>query len=263
MKKVKNKVLIRGGGDLGSGIARQLYLAGLNVIILELPFPRAIRRPVSFAAAVHGKEIYVEGIRGVLCTEPPPSRRDFIPVIVDQECRTAETWNPDIIIDARMRKKPPENGNLPGHPFILGIGPYFEVGKNCHAVVESNRGHSLGRVLWKGTAAENTRVPAPVCGFTTQRVLRAPVDGQFQPLLNIGDPVNAGEKIAIVGSTAVNTRISGVLRGVLYPGTYVTKGQKIGDIDPRSEFNSCFTISDKSNAIASGAMEAVLSWINQ
>ena len=258
-----NKVLVRGGGDLGSGIARQLHLAGLNVIILELPFPRAIRRVVSFAAVVYEQEIYVEGIRAVLCTEPPPSRRDFIPVIVDEACRAAETWNPDIIIDARMRKKPPEKGKLPANPFILGIGPYFEAGKNCHAVVESNRGHSLGRVLWKGRAAKNTRMPAAVCGFTTERLLRAPADGEFQPLLNIGDPVTAGEKIAIVGGSSVHAQIDGILRGILYPGTYVAKGQKIGDIDPRSEFNSCFTISDKSNAIAGGAMEAVLLWINR
>ncbi len=260
---MRNKVLVRGGGDLASGIARRLHLAGLNVVVLELPFPRAIRRVVSFAAAVHQKEIYVEGIRGVLCTEPPSSRRDFIPVIIDEAGRTAETWAPDIIIDARMRKKPPENGKLPANPFILGIGPYFEVGKNCHAVVETNRGHSLGRVLWKGKAAKNTRVPGSVRGFTNERVLRAPVDGPFQPLLNIGDPVTAGEKIAVVAGSPVHAQINGTLRGILYPGTYVAKGQKVGDIDPRSEFDSCFTISDKSNAIAGGAMEAVLSWINQ
>jgi xanthine dehydrogenase accessory factor len=221
MKKMRNKVLIRGGGDLGSGIARRLHLAGLNVIIVELPFPRAIRRVVSFAAAVHEKEIYVEGIRGVLCPEPPPSRQDFIPVIVDEECRTVGTWNPDIIIDARMRKKPPENGKLPGNPFILGIGPNFEVGKNCHAIVETNRGHSLGRVLWKGTAEKNTQVPGPVCGFTTERILRAPVDGKFQPFDTIGDPVTTGEKIGIVGSTTVHAQIDGILRGVLHPRTSI------------------------------------------
>lgn len=263
---MKEKVLIRGGGDLASGIARRLYLAGLNVAVLELPFPRAIRRTVSFASAVHDGEITIEGVKAVLCPEPPLSRRDFIPVMVDEECRAANRWNPDIIIDARMRKKPPEytgsgNGKLPAHPLLLGIGPDFEVGKNCHAIVETNRGHSLGRVLWNGRAEQNTRVPGPVSGYTTERILRAPAEGTFQPLLSIGGHVTAGEKIGMVGNSPVHAEIAGILRGILYPGTPVTKGQKIGDIDPRSTDDLCFTVSDKANAIAGGAMEAVLIWL--
>jgi len=259
---MENRILVRGGGDLASGIARRLYLAGLNVAVLELPFPRAIRRTVSFASAVHDGEITIEDVRGVHCRELPQSRPDFIPVIVDEACRAANQWDPDIIIDARMRKKPPENGRLPGHPLLLGIGPDFEVGKNCHAVVETNRGHSLGRVLWNGRAEKNTRVPGPVSGYTTERILRAPTEGTFQPLLSIGDHVTAGEKIGMVGNSPVHAEISGVLRGILYPGTPVTNGQKVGDIDPRSNKDLCFTVSDKANAIAGGAVEAVLSWLN-
>ncbi|MCP5050533.1 MAG: EF2563 family selenium-dependent molybdenum hydroxylase system protein [bacterium] len=256
------KVIIRGGGDLASGIARRVHLAGLNVVVLELKSPRAIRRTVSYASAVHDGEITIERVRGVRCTEPPGQRRDFIPVLIDEQCRTIGKWNPDIIIDARMRKKNPEKINLPGNRFVLGIGPDFEVGENCHAIVETNRGHSLGRVLWRGKASKNTRVPGSVCGYTTERVLRSPVKGDFNPFFTIGDPVTAGDKIASVGRNSIHAEIDGILRGVLYPGTFVSKGQKVGDIDPRENGHSCFTVSDKANAIAGGAMEAVLTWIN-
>lgn len=263
MKNISNKVLVRGGGDLASGIARRLYLAGLYTVITELPHPRAIRRPVSFATAVHEKELTLEGVRAVLCSQLPETHQNFIPVLIDETAETTiNTWNPSVIIDARMRKKPPEPAELRDTPFILGIGPYFEVNVNCHAVVETNRGHSLGRVLRHGKAEENTRVPGSVNGVTTERLLRAPEGGKFQSFFEIGETVQVGDKVAEVDGSAIHAAVGGVLRAAIYPGTTVTKGQKVGDIDPRAVKDYCFTISDKSNAVAGGAVEAVLTFLN-
>jgi xanthine dehydrogenase accessory factor len=262
MKEKSIRIIVRGGGDLGTGTAHRIFLAGFHVVVLELPFPRSVRTAVSFASAVHWGEITVEGVRAVLCPEPPLERRDFIPVLVDEGCRTEENWDPHIIIDARMRKKPPEEIVLPENRFILGIGPYFEVGRNCHAIIETHRGHSPGRVLWQGKAVENTRVPGAVQGYTTERILRAPAAGDFQPLVAVGDRVEAGERVAMVDDTPIHTGISGMVRGILFDGTVVTKGQKVGDIDPRCQRELCFAISDKAGAIGRGALEAVFSWIN-
>jgi xanthine dehydrogenase accessory factor len=231
-------------------------------VVLELPFPRAVRRTVSYSSAVHDGEIAIEGVKGVHCTEIPPQRGGFIPVLADPDGRAVKTWHPDILIDARMRKKPAEPLDLKEDCFVLGIGPDFEVGMNCHAIVETDRGHSLGRVLWTGRAAANTRVPGAVCGYTNERVLRSPQDGTFVPLLDIGGQVEAGQLVGRVDGSPVTAKINGILRGVLYPHTPVSSGQKVGDIDPRMDVNACFTVSDKSNAIAGGALEAAFTWLN-
>jgi xanthine dehydrogenase accessory factor len=257
------RILVRGGGDLASGIARRLFLAGLNVVILELPFPRAIRRQVSFAYVVHNQEITIDGVKGKLSSTLPQNRQDHIPVLIDEECGSANTWSPDVIIDARMRKKPPESSQIFDEPFLLGIGPDFDVDKNCHAIVETHRGHSLGRVLWQGKARENTHIPGAINGFTLERILRAPCDGKFQPLHPIGQHIKKGETVALIENQPLFATMEGILRGLLFPDTHVVKGQKVADIDPRISNVSSFTVSDKANAIAGGAMEAVLFWLNK
>jgi len=263
MKKSTIKVLMRGGGDIASAIARRLYLCGLNTVILELPGPRAVRHAVSYSTALYNGEIEIEGVRAVRSPELPRRRRDFIPVIADPECRLERSWKPDIVIDARMRKKEAEAIPLESGRFVLGIGPDYETGVNCHAIVETNRGHSLGRVIWSGRAAANTREPATVMGYSQQRILRAPISGVFQPVVEIGASIRAGEIAARVDNTTIIAAIDGMVRGILFPGFLVHPGQKVGDIDPRMNYTACFTISDKANAIAGGAMEAVFTYLHQ
>ena len=249
---------MRGGGDLASGIARRLHLAGMFVVILDSAYPTAIRRAVSFATAVHEGEVEVEGVIARRCESCPECPQSFIPVIVDETGATIRTWQPDVLVDARMLKRPAGESNRALAPEVIGIGPGFQAGADCHAVVESQRGHDLGRVIWKGAAQENTGIPEQMCGYGSERVLRAPASGTFVPLVSIGDHVQAGAVVAEVSGSKICASISGVVRGMLHPGTPVEAGRKVGDIDPRGRREYCFTVSDKANALAGGVIEAIL-----
>lgn len=258
-------IVLRGGGDLASGVAVRLYRAGLRVAITELPQPHAVRRMVSFAEAVYAGEIEVEGITGNRITDPLDTLRvlrvfsqKLIPVLVDPDFQALKSLRPTVVIDGRMIKRDPELG-LGQASLVIGLGPGFEAGVNCHAVVETKRGHHLGRVIWQGAPAADTGVPEAVEEYGIDRVLRAPVNGTLVTRKEICDQVGTGDVIAEVNGQQVLAPFAGVLRGLLHPGLAVSQGMKIGDIDPRNDPSYCTTVSDKALAVGGGVLEAILS----
>ncbi len=255
-------IIVKGGGDLGSGVAWRLHRCGFRVVILECPCPTAIRRQVAFATAMYEGEITVEGVtarRATLEEAPALLEAGLIPVLADPEGRAVEVLRPDVLVDAVMAKRN-TGTRLDDAPLVVALGPGFRAGRDCHAVVETARGHFLGRVYWEGEALPNTGIPGEVGGASEERVLRAPADGIFQPCAQIGDLVEAGQTVAWVDGHPVRARLRGVLRGLLAAGLEVHAGMKVGDVDPRAERSHCFTISDKALSIAGGVLEAVLSW---
>jgi len=255
------KVLIKGAGDLATGVAYRLHRAGMLVAMTEIPKPTAIRRAVAFAQAVYSGAHTVEGItaRRVESLEEifKAWERGEIPVIVDPEARIRESLKPQVLVDAIMAKRN-TGTSIKDAPIVIALGPGFTAGVDCHAVIETNRGHYLGRVILEGQAQPNTGIPGEVGGESERRVLRSPADGIFHPLKEIGEFVEEGETVAEVNGMPVKARISGVLRGILYPGLEVRQGMKVGDVDPRGVREHCFTISDKSLAVAGGVLEAIL-----
>jgi len=255
-------VLIRGGGDLASGVAVRLHRSGFQVVITELDQPRVVRRSVSFAEAVFIGTAEVEGIIAEQLSDLEEIKAllksGLIPVLVDPNLDCLETLQPEIVVDARMRKKPPERGKEQA-TLVIGLGPGFIAGENCHAVVETNRGHDLGRVLWAGAPQEDTGVPGEVKGFASERVLRAPADGELVSGAIIGDRVKKGDVISLVSGQAILAPFDGILRGLLRPGSQVERGLKIGDVDPRDDPNIVNLVSDKSRAIGGGVLETILS----
>ncbi len=257
-------VLIRGAGDLGSGVAYRLIKAGFPVAMTELAAPLLVRTTVSYGNAISYNATIVEGIeaRKVTVDEAQPLLvQGIIPVIVDPGKETIHRLNPTVVIDARVAKTNIDT-TIQDAPLVIALGPGFTAGVDCHAVIETNRGHNLGRVLWQGGAEPNTGVPGSIGGKETERVLRAPTEGTVWGIVNIGEYVKRGTLLARVGGVGglpVYAPFDGVLRGLLDSDVTVTAGMKIGDIDPRAKREYCFTISDKSLAIGGGALEAVLS----
>jgi xanthine dehydrogenase accessory factor len=231
--------------------------------VTEIAQPLAVRRSVALAEAVYAGEIVIEGdLHGVLIPHSEEIRRAhkqaLIPVLVDPDAECRHALRPAALVDARMRKVPPESG-LELAPLVIGIGPGFEVGANCHAIVESNRGHTLGRVYWQGSAAPDTAVPEAVSNKDVERVLRAPAEGVFESHVNIASRVKAGQLIAAVAGEELHAAFDGVVRGILHDGLTVKSGEKVGDLDPRGDPALCHLISDKSLAVGGGVLEAVLS----
>lgn len=255
-------VVIKGGGDMATGVAHRLHRAGMRLVITELPQPLVIRRTVAFASAIFRDEVEVEGIRARLVE---PSRIEemwwegSIPVLIDPEARIVDSLQPQVLVDAIMAKR---NAGTRMHdaPLVIALGPGFTVGMDCHAVVETNRGHYLGRVILAGSAEPNTGMPGTVDGYTEERVLRVPCAGLFQAHYRIGEHVRASQTVAHVNGFPVHAQIGGVLRGLLADGVPTTAGMKVGDIDPRGRVEHCFTISDKARAIGGGVLEAIL-WL--
>lgn len=253
-------IIIRGGGDLASGVAFRLHRAGLNVAITELPQPLAVRRTVSFASAIYEGQIAIEGITARLLRDPADTlkilnvlAKQQIPVLIDPDCIVAKTLNPLAIIDGRMRKNPPEAFS---HRALLylGLGPGFTAPLNCHVVIETQRGHTLGRVIWAGSTLNDTSRPEG----DPRRVLRAPQDGVIFNHKQIGDHCEADEAITEISGAPILSPFKGVVRGLIHSGLTVTGGMKIGDIDPRDDPGPCQLISEKALAIGGGVMEALL-----
>lgn len=246
---------------MASGIAYRLHLCHMRVLITETAAPTTVRRTVAFAEAVYQGSQTIEGIQAIkVATLEEASwvwEKGAIPLFVDPEAKVRETVRPGVVVDAIMAKR--STGTDKSYaPVVIGVGPGFTAGVNVHAVVESNRGHNLGRVLWQGQAEPDTGIPAPVGGYTDQRVLRVPRSGLFHTLHEIGDPVDQGEIVARVDGYPVEAQIQGVLRGLLKDGILVEEGVKAGDIDPRGKREYCYLISDKARAIAGGVLEAIL-----
>jgi xanthine dehydrogenase accessory factor len=222
----------------------------------------AVRRLVSFAQAVYAGEVWVEEIHGARI-EGADLAADVlgtgsVPVIVDPEARSLSLLRPRVLVDGRMRKAPPEIA-LDDAILVIGLGPGFTAGSDCHAVVETKRGPRLGRVLWQGSAVSDTGVPEPAGGFAEERVLRSPVAGEMRGLVPLGSRVNAGQAVAEIAGTTVVAPFDGVVRGLLHDGLHVEAGVKLGDIDPRNDASICALISDKALAVGGGVLEAALS----
>lgn len=262
-------VLIRGGGDLASGIALRLYRVGFKVVISELAQPLAVRREVSFAEAIYSNEIVIEGVIGRKVDDPGDTLRILqilskgrIPVLVDEACKAAQALHPTVIVDARMIKLPPEPLRHTASLYI-GLGPGFVAGENCHVAIETNRGHCLGRVIWQGAPQADTCVPDGASSrqpqnYGVERVLRAPADGELVAHAQIGEHVEVGQLVAEVGGQPVYSVIRGVLRGLVHSGLWARQGLKIGDVDPRDDPTYCTLVSDKALAVGGGVLEAIL-----
>ena len=254
-------VVIRGAGDLATGVAHRLWQAGFEPVMLELEKPLVVRRTVSFATAVFEKSITVEGITAMLGSSAEDACKllnsNIIPVIIDPDAGSLATLQPKIVVDATMSK-----GNvitsLNDAQLVIGLGPGFSAGVDVHAVVETKRGHSLGRAIYQGSAAGDTGEPGLIAGYGRERLLRAPVNGTIKPAKDIGALVEKGEGVATVDKIPIKAEISGMLRGMLYPGLTVSRGVKVGDIDPRGVEVDYLAISDKARAIGGGVLEIIL-----
>jgi xanthine dehydrogenase accessory factor len=255
-------ILLRGGGDLATGVAARLHRSGFDPVVTEIERPLAVRRAVSFAEAIYAGRIEVEGLTARRVDSPASLpeilSQGQVPVLIDPgaEIRTRLAFTAQV--DARMRKRPPE---VPFQPevFTLGLGPGFSAGMDCHAVIETNRGRALGRVIWQGQAEQDTGIPEPVGGYDVERVIRAPLAGVLHDGLPLGSLVEEGQTLARIGGAALRAPFRGALRGLLHDGLEVAPGDKIGDLDPRADPSLAFQISDKALAVGGGVLEALLS----
>lgn len=258
------KIVIKGAGEMASGIAHRLYMANLkNIIMLEIERPITVRRLVAFSEAVYEKIWTVEAVTAELLGSIDDIEdiwaRGRVGVIVDPRWNIIEALKPHIVIDAIMAKK--NIGTKKDEaPVVIGVGPGFIAPDGCHAVVESNRGHNLGRVFYNGSAEPHTGVPGPVMGLTSERVLRSSSAGFVRHVKRLGDEVKKGNIVMYVNDMPIVAPIDGVLRGLIRE-IYVERNEKIGDIDPRGKKEYCFTISEKARAIAGGVLEAVMHFI--
>lgn len=254
-------IYIRGAGDIASGIAIRLRRSGFRVVMTDVARPTSIRRSVSFSGAIISGSQTVEDVTARLARTPEEAlgivNEGDVAVMIDENCAHLTAIRPDAVVDAILAKR-----NLGTTrdmaPAVIGVGPGFTAGLDCHAVVETMRGHTLGRVYYTGSALPNTAVPGLIGGYAGERVLRAPADGVFRRLREIGDLVEAGDVAATVEGEPMVCTISGVLRGILADGTPVFKGMKAGDVDPRAKVENCYTVSDKALAVGGGVLEAVL-----
>lgn len=253
--------VIRGAGDIASGIALRLHRAGIGVVMCDLAVPTSIRRTVCFSEAIRLGETLVEDVRGVLCADARAAReavdRGDVAVLVDPEASLVGELAPDVLVDAILAKRN-LGTTIDMAPVVVGVGPGFTARLDCHAAVETMRGHYLGRVYYEGSPIPNTAVPGLIGGYAGERVMRAPADGAFVPLREIGDVVRAGEVVGEVAGEPMRATIDGVVRGLLQEGVEVRRGMKSGDVDPRCEPDYVRSSSDKALAVGGGVLEAVL-----
>jgi xanthine dehydrogenase accessory factor len=253
-------ILIRGAGDLASGVALRLHHAGLNVVMTELAKPLAVRRSVAFAEAIYEGQITVEDLQARRVEDPADTlgvlnilAHRQIAVLIDPDCTAARSLHPLVIVDGRMSKRSPEP--LAHHAALyVGLGPGFVAPGGCHAVIETKRGHTLGRVIWEGATLDDSGEP----DGDLRRVLRAPIEGILRSDAAIGQHVQSGETIASIGDARIVAPFAGVLRGILRPGLTAQKGMKVGDVDPRDDPRLCELVSDKALAVGGGVLEALL-----
>ncbi len=254
--------VVKGAGDLGTGVAYRLWKCGFRVLCTDLERPMVIRRSVAFASALYDGRVTVEGIQCERVFYADEAiylwQRNTLPVVADPVGRVIEALQPEIVIDAILAKRNAAGTLIIDAPCVVALGPGFIAGTDCHAVIETNRGHDLGRVIWVGSAEPNTGVPGKVGGEDARRVIRAPKAGMFYGRKAIGDKVKEGEVIAQVDTEPVRATLSGVLRGLLHDMP-VLANVKVADIDPRGDPRFCRSISDKALAVAGGVLEAVFS----
>ena len=254
-------VLIKGAGDLATGTAVRLHRAGFSVVMTDIAQPTAVRRTVAFSQCIYDGVAEVEGITARRAANGEEASAMLaageIPVLVDPEARILNELPFGAVVDAILAKRN-LGTSLTDAPIVLALGPGFTAGVDCHGVVETMRGHDLGRLILEGSAIPNTGVPGDVGGYTRERIIRAPADGPFEPVARIGQKVELGDVVAKVNGVPVAAQLTGIVRGMLPAGIPVTKGMKSGDIDPRCEVRHCFTVSDKARAIGGGVLEGLL-----
>jgi xanthine dehydrogenase accessory factor len=283
---LQTKVLIKGAGEQASGTAHRLFRCGFRVVMTDIECPTAVRRTVSFCSAIGQKEITIEGVVGAGYTLDQANFLEtfdwrHIPVFIDPESALIKRWKPDVVVDGRMLKRNVDN-SMHDAALVIGYGPGLVAGQDVHVVVETSRGHDLGRIITDGSAAPDTGVPGVIGGFGVERVLRAPVDGILRTARYIGDRVEAGDPIGTVDDgdgpalpegpghrprteqqRSFIAEIPGVIRGLLLPGTRVVANQKVGDIDPRGVRDYCFTLSDKARTISGAALEIIVTFFHR
>jgi len=271
-KTVKGKplneliVVIKGAGEMATGIAHRLYMSHIRQIVMtEIPEPISVRRTVAFSEVVYDGEMTAEGVHAELIQSVDKVQdiwqKKKIAVIVDPKWTIVSILKPDIVIDAIMAKKNLGTKKTEAS-FVLGVGPGFTAPTDVHAVVESNRGHNLGRVFYDGAAEPHTGIPGPTMGYTSERVLRSPHTGLVKHVKILGDSVKKGEIVLYIDETPVNATIDGLLRGLIRE-IRVKDNEKIGDIDPRGVKEFCFTITEKARAIGGGVLEAIMHEFNK
>jgi len=258
-------ILIRGAGEMATGVAHRLAFCHFKVCMTEISNPQAVRREVAFSEALFNHEKEVEGVTAKRVDSPDQIsevwREGKVPILVDPEAKVKDYLKPDVLIDATLAKK--NLGTKITDALLgIGLGPGFHAGRDVHLVIETNRGHNLGRIISKGEAEPNTGIPGSIAGYTEERVIRAPKDGKLKAFKKIGDGVRANEKVGMIENVEVRSRIAGVIRGLLRDGTEVWKGMKLGDVDPRGIKTHCYTISDKARTISGGVLQAVLEHFN-
>ncbi|MHB8928350.1 MAG: selenium-dependent molybdenum cofactor biosynthesis protein YqeB [Bacillota bacterium] len=254
-------ILIKGAGDLATGAAHRLFRAGFDVIMTELPEPRAVRRGVAFSECVFRGSVTIEGVTAVRVGSLEERAEGTIPVLVDPDGRAAAAAGAPVLVDARMAKRN-LGTRIDDAPVVVTLGPGFTAGVDAHAVVETARGHYLGQVIYRGRAQEFTGLPGEVGGFTAERVLRAPSQGELKAVVELAAWVDAGQAVAEVAAGAerlpIKASVTGVVRGLLRDGAPVFEGQKVGDVDPRCDPEAVWRISDKARAVGGGVMEAIM-----
>lgn len=255
-------VIVRGGGDIATGTICRLHHCGYRILVLETKKPTAIRRTVALSEAVYVGKQTVEGVTAELIASIDECvaswSRDRVPLLVDPVADCLPKINPIALVDAILAKK--NCGTTKNMaPITIGLGPGFFAGKDVDAVIETARGHQLGRTIYAGSPLENTGIPGRIGGYSLERVLYAPTDGTIQVIHDIGSRVTKGEVLAHIGTFELVAPITGLVRGMIRNQTRVAKGLKIGDIDPRiDEEKNCSTISDKARCISGGVLEALL-----
>lgn len=253
---------IKGAGDMASAVAWRLYMANIRkIFMMEIPYPLAVRRGVCFCEAVHEGHKTIEGVQAMKADGLGDVQqiwdKDKIAVVVDPEWKIMEKLCPDVLVDAILAKK--NLGTKKSEAsLVIGLGPGFCAGDDVHMVIETKRGHYLGRIITSGKPIPDTGIPGNIGGYTIERLLRAPAEGTLEARLNIGDLVKSGEVIANVGGMELKAGIDGVIRGLIRPSTKVGKNMKVGDVDPRGDKSYCSSISDKAMAIAGSVIEAVM-----
>ena len=254
-------ILVKGAGDLATGTAVRLHRAGFQVVMTEVAQPTAVRRTVAFSQCIYDGHTTVEGITGRKAADKTQAEAILaagkIPVLCDPQAAILKQLSFTVVVDAILAKKNLGTA-ITDAPIVLALGPGFTAGVDCHGVIETKRGHDLGRLILEGSAIPNTGVPGDVGGYTKERIIRAPADGPFEPVAQIGQQVHLGDVVAKVNGVPVTAQLTGIVRGMLPAGIPVTTGMKAGDIDPRCEVRHCFTVSDKARAIGGGVLEGIL-----
>ena len=262
MRNTDDIVIIRGGGDIASGAIQKLYRSGFKVLVLETETPSAIRRKVAFCEAVYEKEIEIEGVKARLVDNDEEIQdcwdSDIVPVMIDSRGKVIERLKPLAVVDGILAKQNFGTKRSMA-PITVALGPGFSAPEDVDIVIETMRGHNLGRIIEEGRASENTGVPGIIAGVGIERVIYSDYSGVITNIEKIGNVVEKGDVIAVVGDNEIYASISGVLRGIIRDGYKVKKGLKIADIDPRiSEKDNCFTISDKARNIGGAVLESIL-----